>query len=118
MRYNLYHGLINQHSMHFEVNIMSSTPETPESKPKSGFMGMLGKVKDAVSNAMPSEATMDEFKQKVKSQAESVSASVSENIKKVDMNKISDKIKDTVNTVTGKPSENKQNSEDKKDEPK
>lgn len=81
---------------------MTSNPETPESKPKSSFMGMFDKVKEAVSNAMPSDATMEEFKQKVKTHAESVSATVSENIKKVDIDKISNKIKDTVNSVKDK----------------
>ena len=92
---------------------MTSTPETPESKPKSGFMGILDKVKEAVSNAMPSDATMEEFKQKVKTQAESVSASVTENIKKVDIDKISNKIKDTVNSVKDKTTATTNSTDDK-----
>lgn len=97
---------------------MTSTPENPESKPKSGFMGMLGKVKSAVSNAMPSDATMDDLKNKVKAHAESVSASVTENMKKVDMDKISNKIKDTVNSVKDKASSaTNTDDKDKKDQP-
>jgi hypothetical protein len=82
---------------------MASTPENPESKPKGGLMGMFGKVKDAVSNAVPGNLSMDEIKKKVKSQAESVSASVSDNIKKVDLNKMADKVKDSVNKKKDDP---------------
>ncbi len=96
---------------------MTSTPETPESKPKGGFMGMLDKVKSAVSNAVPSNISMEDIKNKVKevkAQAESASASMAENIKKVDIDKISNKIKDTVNSVKEKASgDSDKNKEDK-----
>lgn len=84
-----------------------TNPETPESKPKSGFMGMFDKVKEAVSNAMPSDATMDEFKLKVKTQAGVLSDNISENIKKIDVDKISDKIKESVKSVTGQSEKDK-----------
>ena len=72
---------------------MTSTPETPESKPKGGFMGLLGQVKSAVSKAVPGNISIEDIKNKVKAQADSVSSSVNENLKKVDMNKMTDKIK-------------------------
>lgn len=95
---------------------MTSTPETPESKPKGGFMGMLGKVKSAVSNIVPDNMSMDNIKQKIKTQADVVSAKVNENIKNIDMTKITDKIKETTKSVTGQSKDN--NDPENKNKPK
>jgi FtsZ-binding cell division protein ZapB len=100
-------------------NTPPGTPGTPESKPKSGFMGMLDKMKTAVTNIVPDNMSMENIKQKVKDQAESVSAKV----KNIDMTNISnkiketsDKIKETTKSVTGQSKDS--NDPENKNKPK
>ncbi len=92
---------------------MTPTPETPKDKPKAGFMNLIHKLKSAVSNAVPNNLSINDLK----NLSNDIQKNVSENIKKVDLTKITDninKIKDSVKSATHQ-NDNKPDSDKNKD---
>lgn len=101
---------------------MASTPNNPnnpESKPKSTFSDLVDRIKSTVVKILPSDTSMDNIKKSVKSHAETMSSTLTENFKKVDsLSKISDqfdKMKESVMTSVHKTTETKDQQDKKND---